>query len=83
MRKVQKGDTIKVHYRGTLDDGSEFDSSKGREPLQFKVGEGMVIKGFDDGVLEMQVDESKKIHIPAHEAYGEVRPELIYEIGKA
>lgn len=82
MRKVQKGDTIKVHYRGTLDDGSEFDSSNGREPLQFKVGEGMVIKGFDDGVLEMQVDESKKIHIPAQDAYGEVRPELIYEIGR-
>ncbi len=77
MKQVQKGDTIKVHYHGRLEDGSTFDTSANREPLEFKVGSGMVIKGFDDGVTGMSVGEKKTIHIPAAEAYGEVIDEQI------
>ncbi len=77
MKQVQKGDTIKVHYHGRLTDGSTFDSSANREPLEFKVGSGMVIKGFDDGVTGMSIGDKKTINIPAAEAYGEVLDEQI------
>jgi peptidylprolyl isomerase len=76
---VKTGDTIKVHYKGTLNDGSVFDSSEGREPLEFEVGSGMVIKGFEDGVLEMKVGDKKLVNIPAHEAYGPSNPEMIFD----
>jgi peptidylprolyl isomerase len=68
---AQAGDTVQVHYRGTLDDGSEFDSSFGGEPLQFTLGAGDVIDGFDEAVTGMQVGETKTVTIPAAEAYGE------------
>lgn len=77
MKQVQKGDTIKIHYHGRLSDGSTFDSSKGREPLEFKVGSGMVIKGFDDGVTGMAIGDKRTITIPAADAYGEVMQEQI------
>jgi peptidylprolyl isomerase len=76
---VKAGDTIKVHYKGTLNDGSVFDSSEGRDPLEFEVGGGMVIKGFDDGVLGMQEGDKKKVNIPAIEAYGPSNPEMIFD----
>jgi FKBP-type peptidyl-prolyl cis-trans isomerase len=59
MQQVKKGDTIKVHYHGKLNDGSTFDSSEGREPLEFEVGGGMVIPGFDSGVTGMAPGEKK------------------------
>jgi peptidylprolyl isomerase len=65
------GDTVKVHYRGTLADGSEFDCSEGREPLEFEVGAGMVIPGFDAAIMEMEIGDSKTVTIPAAEAYGD------------
>ena len=71
MKQVENGDQVKVHYRGTLADGSEFDSSSGRDPLAFTAGSGQVIKGFDDAVLGMATGESKTFTIPAAEAYGE------------
>ncbi len=80
MQKVQKGDTIKVHYKGTLNDGTQFDSSEGREPLQFTVGENMVIHGFDRGVLEMEIGDKKTIEIPFLEAYGPMNPEMIITV---
>ena len=61
MEQVKKGDTVKVHYHGKLTDGTTFDSSEGREPLEFEVGSGMVIKGFDDGVTGMSVGEKKRL----------------------
>jgi peptidylprolyl isomerase len=76
---VKSGDTIKVHYRGTLNDGSVFDSSEDREPLEFEVGGGMVIKGFDDGVLGMKNGDKKSVNIPALEAYGVSNPEMIFD----
>lgn len=82
MQQVKKGDTIRVHYTGTLtQDGSLFDSSEGREPLEFTVGSGMVIFGFDQGVLEMKVGEKKQVNIPFMEAYGPVNEHMIIEFG--
>ncbi|RFM28804.1 FKBP-type peptidyl-prolyl cis-trans isomerase [Deminuibacter soli] len=79
MQEVKKGDTVKVHYHGKLTDGTTFDSSEGREPLEFEVGGGMVISGFDNGLLGMVVGEKKTLHIPAHEAYGPKREDLVME----
>ncbi len=82
MEQVKNGDTIKVHYHGKLTNGETFDSSNGRQPLEFKVGSGMVIKGFDTGVTGMQVGEKKTIHIPANEAYGAKNEEMIMDFPK-
>lgn len=79
MQQVKKGDTVKVHYHGKLTNGTTFDSSEGREPLEFEVGGGMVISGFDDGVTGMAVGEKKTIHIPADQAYGPKQEEMIME----
>ena len=73
---AQAGDTVKIHYKGTLDDGSVFDSSEGREPLGFRLGTGQVIQGFDDAVRGMNVGERKTVRIPPGEAYGEARDDL-------
>jgi len=70
MAQATAGDKVRVHYTGTLGDGSEFDSSAGRDPLEFTVGEGSVIRGFDDAVLGMNPGDSKTVTIPADEAYG-------------
>ncbi|MBL7748449.1 MAG: peptidylprolyl isomerase [Chitinophagaceae bacterium] len=82
MAQVKSGDTIKVHYHGKLTSGETFDSSAGREPLEFEVGSGMVIKGFDEGVTGMTVGEKKTINIPFNEAYGPRNPEMIIEMPK-
>ena len=67
---VKKGDKVQVHYTGTFEDGTEFDSSKGKDPLEFTAGAGQMIKGFDDAVIGMEVGEEKEIKIPPEEAYG-------------
>ena len=77
MAIVKEGDTINVHYKGSLDDGTVFDSSEGARPLRFKVGDNQVIQGFDDGVRGMEVGESRQINIPADQAYGEYSEQLI------
>ncbi len=83
MTQVKKGDKVKVHYTGKLQDGTVFDSSEGREPLEFEVGGGRLIRGFDEGVVGMKVDEEKTINIKAAEAYGDLRDDLIIEVPKA
>ena len=77
---AQSGDTVKIHYTGTLDDGSVFDSSEGRAPLGFTLGSGQVIQGFDDAVTGMEIGESKTVRIPAQDAYGESRDDLILQV---
>ena len=73
-----KGKKVKAHYRGTLDDGTQFDSSYDRgEPLAFTCGAGQMIAGFDAAVVDMQVGEKKTVHIPAKQAYGERRMDMI------
>lgn len=74
---VKKGNKVKVEYTGTFDDGTVFDASeKHGQPLEFEVGSGQVIKGFDDAVVGMKKGEEKKMVIPPAEAYGEVKAEL-------
>jgi FKBP-type peptidyl-prolyl cis-trans isomerase 2 len=77
MQQVKQGDTVKVHYHGRLTDGTIFDSSEGRQPLEFKVGSGMVIKGFDESVKGMNVGEKKTVSIPVDEAYGPRQKEMV------
>jgi len=80
MAQAKSGDTVQVHYTGTLSDGSTFDSSEGREPLEFTLGEGGVIPGFENAVIGMAVEESKEVTIPCAEAYGEHNVEMVQEV---
>jgi FKBP-type peptidyl-prolyl cis-trans isomerase 2 len=82
MQQVKSGDKVKVHYHGKLTNGETFDSSEGRAPLEFEVGSGMVIKGFDEGVAGMKVGDKKTLNIPFDEAYGPKNPEMIIEFPK-
>ncbi len=77
MSAVKKGDTVQVHYTGKTTDGEIFDSSAGREPLQFEVGAGQMIAGFDKGVEGMSIGDKKTISIPAVEGYGEWQEENV------
>ena len=82
MQEAKKGDKVKVHYHGKLNNGETFDSSTGREPLEFEVGSGAVIKGFDEGVSGMKVGEKKTINIPIEEAYGPYSDDMLIEFPK-
>ncbi len=82
MQQVQNGDKVKVHYHGKLRSGETFDSSEGREPLEFTVGEGQVIPGFDQGVMGMQVGDKRTVEIDVQNAYGEKSGEMIIEFPK-
>jgi peptidylprolyl isomerase len=81
--QAKKGDKVRVHYHGRLTDGTTFDSSEGRQPLEFEVGSGMVIKGFDEGVTGMTVGDKKTISIPPHEAYGPRQEEMVIEFPRS
>ncbi|MEN6513391.1 peptidylprolyl isomerase [Methanoculleus sp.] len=76
--KVESGDTVEVHYTGTFENGTVFDSSAGREPLVFTVGSGRVVPGFEAGVLGMRAGETKTVHVPADQAYGPHREDLVF-----
>ena len=83
MTTAKSGDKVRIHYTGTLDDGTEFDSSAGREPLEFAIGGGQVIPGFDDAVDGMAVGESKSVRILPEQAYGERHDQLVQEVPKS
>jgi peptidylprolyl isomerase len=80
MSQAKSGDTVKIHYTGTLDDGTEFDSSAGRDPLEFSLGSGQVIAGFDNAVEGMAVGDSKTVTLPPDEAYGDRHEKLLQEV---
>ena len=82
MQFAKRGDTVRVHYRGTLDDGTEFDTSVGSEPIVFTIGEGQVIPGFETAVEGMKTGEKKKERIQASEAYGDRREELVFTVSR-
>ena len=83
MPEAKNGDTVKVHYTGTLEDGSVFDSSKERDPLQFTLGKGQLIKGFEEAVIGMSAGETKSVRIPSDEAYGSHREDLLLKFNKS
>jgi peptidylprolyl isomerase len=80
MTQAKQGDTVQVHYTGRFKDGTVFDSSQGREPLEFQLGAGHVIPGFDAGVTGMAIGETRQVEIPADQAYGPYMPELAGEL---
>lgn len=82
MSQAGRGDTVRVHYTGTLDDGSEFDSSRGRDPLEFKVGSGQVIPGFDSAVDGLAVGGNVEVRLEAADAYGDRRGELVLTVAR-
>lgn len=84
MEKIKNDSTVTVNYTGKLEDGSIFDTSlvEGREPLQAKLGQGQLIPGFENGLIDMVVGETKTIEINPSEAYGEYNESLIVEVGK-
>lgn len=83
MSKVKEGDNVSLHYTGTLDDGTVFDSSEGNEPLNFTVGASQVIPGFENGVVGMELGESKEINILPDQAYGDYHEELVKVVPRA
>lgn len=80
MTQVKSGDTVRIHYTGTLLDGSTFDSSAGRDPLEFQVGSGQIIPGLDSALPGMAVGEKKEVKVAAEEAYGAVNPEMRQQV---
>lgn len=80
METAKKGDTVHVHYTGSLNDGQVFDSSEGRDPLPFTIGGGQVIPGFEEAVIGMALNERKKVTIPVDKAYGPRNDELVLTI---
>lgn len=83
MDHAKPGDRVKIHYDGSLDDGTRFDCSIGRDPLQFVVGSGEVIPGFDNAVTGMAVGEKKSVRILPGQAYGDHSSELIHQLPKS
>jgi len=82
MSQAKQGDTVKVHYTGKLEDGSVFDSSHEREPLEFNLGEGQVISGFEQAVEGMAPGESKAVEVAPEEGYGPRRDDMVLEVGR-
>ena len=82
MRKIQNGDTVKVHYTGRLEDGTVFDSAmvEGRDPLTATLGQGQLISGFESGLIDMSVGDTKEVQIDPSDAYGEYLPNMEQEV---
>jgi peptidylprolyl isomerase len=82
MSQAKSGDTVRIHYTGKLRNGTQFDSSEGRDPLEFSLGSGQVIPGFDRAVDGMSIGDSKTVTIPPEEAYGPKHEQLVQDVPK-
>ena len=82
MSKAKQGDTVKVHYTGKLEDGTVFDSTEDRDPIKFTVGQGQVIPGFEQAVIGMNQGETKTETVPADQAYGPYKKDMLIEVDK-
>ena len=82
MSKIKEGDTVKVHYTGKTSDGNVFDSSRERDPLEFTIGQGQLIPGFEKAVVGLEEGDSQTVTIPSAEAYGEIRDDMIVSVPK-
>ena len=82
MAEAKQGDTVKVHYTGTLEDGTVFDSSSGRDPLEFTIGQGDVIPVFEQAVVGMEPGQTDTAKIPVDQAYGPHRPDMVVDVGR-
>ncbi|HPE47336.1 MAG TPA: peptidylprolyl isomerase [Hyphomonas sp.] len=80
MTEVKNGDTVHIHYTGTLNDGTKFDSSEGRDPLAFQVGAGEIIPGLDAAIPGMKVGDRKTVNVPCEQAYGPVNPAMRQDV---
>lgn len=78
--KAKKGDKVKVHYKGSLENGTVFDTSEGADPLEFKIGSGQIIEGFEKGIVGMEEGEEKQFTVPADDAYGPRREDLVGQL---
>ena len=83
MSAAKKGDTVKVNYTGKLDDGTVFDSSEGRDPLEFTIGAGQLIPGFDAAVVDMAPGEAKTVSVPPEEAYGPYHEQMVVQANRS
>ncbi|HKL56247.1 MAG: FKBP-type peptidyl-prolyl cis-trans isomerase [Roseovarius sp.] len=83
MTQVKEGDTVRIHYTGTLTDGETFDSSEGRDPLEFQVGSGQIIPGLDQALPGMTVGDKKTVEVPADQAYGQPDPNAQQAVPRA
>jgi peptidylprolyl isomerase len=83
MSQAKKGDTVRIHYTGRLQDGTVFDSSQGQDPLEFTIGAGEVIRGFENAALGLEVGQSKTATVPAADAYGPHRPEMVITVDRS
>lgn len=83
MAKAKQGDTVKVHYTGKLEDGTIFDTSSNRDPLEFTIGNGEIIPGFEEAVIGMSPGETKTVKVPANKAYGPHHKEMVVTVSRA
>jgi peptidylprolyl isomerase len=83
MAEAKQGDTVHVHYKGSLEDGTVFDSSEGNDPISFTIGSGEVIPGFENAIIGMSVGDHKTEHIPPPNAYGERRDDLVFSVERS
>jgi peptidylprolyl isomerase len=82
MQKAKRGDVVNVHYKGTLDDGSEFDTSAGSDPIQFTIGKGDVIVGLEEAIIGMSAGQTKTERFPPERAYGVHKDDLVFTIDR-
>ncbi len=83
MAKAKEGDTVKIHYTGRLSDGTVFDSSVGQEPLKFKIGSKQVFPAIENSIIGMEINETKTIIVPASDAYGPYRDDMVVDVPRA